>query len=574
MASDGANAGSIQIAETGKSEESRGGRVQEDEAGSVVEDGRDAVPDQASSGEEDEGEVDGNGEGDAEPDGEDEDEDDEDDEDDDDDDDDEEGSIDLEDGQDQDLGDSPVFISMRNGPLGISDLLLPSAAVDAEVRVKIEPLGEHEQGQSQASDIVLTESRGPGQNVTEITHQSTTLATITTSTDVISIDSSSQMQDSQPQNEAPLAMEDTVASGKVEGEDIDTAVNVLVPRPGKKKKARAKSPSPPPQAAPKARATIRVTFHLFDDHEGPDGLPSNMEADPLAGAQQEGQDQSTSPCAVVNGNGVTPSLASPEQRNSTTPAEAALPPASATPSVSPALPAPAVFSTIPATLPLTELPVEHQSELTGTATPKPSVAPSHDGMEPKFRIVNFKDASIAQGQVDSDYYVSPSGWNAAETDADEDEDDDDMEVDGVEDGKPKKNKKRKFQALLMNGGGDGAVNSGNGAIEDSSRNSNTIKLEPAASNAAPGSILEAMMNGSDEAELARLAAELDKKYNTSSKPKRKRVIQQDDYDYKDPFIDDSELQMDQPVLLQRPAKVGYYVQKGAVELIKDEEETS
>jgi hypothetical protein len=50
------------------------------------------------------------------------------------------------------------------------------------------------------------------------------------------------------------------------------------------------------------------------------------------------------------------------------------------------------------------------------------------------------------------------------------------------------------------------------------------------------------------------------------------VPQQDDYDYKDPFIDDSELQMDEPVLLQRPAKTGYYVQKGAVELIKDEEE--
>jgi hypothetical protein len=30
--------------------------------------------------------------------------------------------------------------------------------------------------------------------------------------------------------------------------------------------------------------------------------------------------------------------------------------------------------------------------------------------------------------------------------------------------------------------------------------------------------------------------------------------------------------MDEPALLHRPAKTGYYVQKGAVELIKDEEE--
>jgi hypothetical protein len=48
--------------------------------------------------------------------------------------------------------------------------------------------------------------------------------------------------------------------------------------------------------------------------------------------------------------------------------------------------------------------------------------------------------------------------------------------------------------------------------------------------------------------------------------KRKRPDPTDDYDYKDPFIDDSDLQMDEVMIMHRPAKEGFYVQKGAVEL--------
>lgn len=54
--------------------------------------------------------------------------------------------------------------------------------------------------------------------------------------------------------------------------------------------------------------------------------------------------------------------------------------------------------------------------------------------------------------------------------------------------------------------------------------------------------------------------------------KRKRPDPTDDYDYKDPFIDDSDLQMDEVMIMHRPAKEGFYVQKGAVELISDDED--
>jgi hypothetical protein len=61
---------------------------------------------------------------------------------------------------------------------------------------------------------------------------------------------------------------------------------------------------------------------------------------------------------------------------------------------------------------------------------------------------------------------------------------------------------------------------------------------------------------------------------TSPLQKRKRVVEDktNDYDYQDPFIDDSDLKLDEPLITHRPAKEGFYVQNGAVELINDEEE--
>ncbi|KAJ9091233.1 hypothetical protein QFC21_007296, partial [Naganishia friedmannii] len=570
-------------------ESHRSNHVQEDEEG-FDDDGREVMLDDVTSGEEDNAETAGNQieanmDGDGEPDGEDDESDD--DEESSSDDEDEEGSIDLEAEQDQDVGDSPVFISMRNCPLGISDLLLPPAAGNDDVRVKAEPgASEHEQVQSQES-VVCVGSRHPTQVFTPL--GSTPLAQVINSADIISYHGSSQLQDSQAQPAVPLATENITTTAEGNQEGTDTVVNLLVARPGKKKKVRAKSPSPPPPAAPKPRATIRVTFHLFDDNEGPDGLPVTQETNAgPSDVKKETQDHTKFSSMDVNANGITPMLTSPEKGVApvTTPLEAMAPALPVLPTISPSSTDAAVSSAVPTAAPSAAPSVgspttRPQAELvpdSTTAAPLKAALPEHHGIEPKFRIVNFKVASIAQGKVDSDYYISPSGWNAIGSDADDDDDDeedgdDDIEVDGAET-KPKKNKKRKFQELLMKGESSGAMKPEEIGGDDALQNMVTGGVDPFAAGAASGSILQAMMGGSDQAELARLAAELDKKYNTTSKPKRKRVPQQDDYDYKDPFIDDSELQMDEPALLQRPVKTGYYVQKGAVELIKDEEEDS
>jgi hypothetical protein len=50
------------------------------------------------------------------------------------------------------------------------------------------------------------------------------------------------------------------------------------------------------------------------------------------------------------------------------------------------------------------------------------------------------------------------------------------------------------------------------------------------------------------------------------------VEDRNDYDYQDPFIDDSDLKLDEPMTSHRPAKEGFYVQNGTVELINDEED--
>jgi hypothetical protein len=263
-------------------------------------------------------------------------------------------------------------------------------------------------------------------------------------------------------------------------------------------------------------------------------LPVKVEvnAGPLPDMKTEPQTHTTSPRLHLNVDAPAPLLTSPEKGSGTdtTPIDA---PSAALPVPSTILPLAtdaAVSSAVPTDAPLAApsvaSPTRPQAELQPesdsiTATPKAPVS-EHHGMEPKFRIVNFKDASIAQGKVDSDYYVSPSGWNAVETDADDDEDDDDeedgMDVDGDETGKLKKDKKRKFRELLINGGNGGVMKSEENGAPVTPQNMGTGNVDPTLKGAAPGSILQAMMDGSDEAELARLAAELDKKYNTTSKP--------------------------------------------------------
>lgn len=388
-----------------------------------------------SSGEEDEGQIDGAIDAEADPEAEEEEDDEEDSESDDSDD---EGSIDLD---QEDAGDSPVFISMRNGPLGISDLLLPPAAGDGEIRVKAEP-GQEDLVQSQAasSDPVVQGSRAPSQEQTS--------ADAGGAMDVISIEDNSQHASING-----IVSTENQPSAVAGPSGVDPNVNVLVAKP-KKKRVRAKSPSPPPAPPPKPRVTIRVAFNLFDEEEGPDG--KGITPRTIDGVNERG----LSTISDVNGDVSKSST----PRNET---EA---------------------------LPSTDRP----------STPKAADPPA-PREEPKFRVVNFKQASIAQGKVDSDYYVVNSGWNAMETD-DDDEEADDMEVDGVPD--KAKARRRKFGDLLANGtsGSTSAIPTpgGNGGGDSST---------------ASG-ILQAMMGGADEAELARLAEELDQKYNapTTLKP--------------------------------------------------------
>lgn len=359
-----------------------------------------------SSGEEDEGEIDGAIDGDqAEAGDDDEEEDDEESSDDDD----EEGSIDLEEDQ-EDVGDSPVFISMRNGPLGIPDLLSTPAAGDV-VRVKTEP--EDPQSQGGSSDVVLLGSQPPSPFG---------------ATDA-----------SGPMEVVPTEVASSRVEGAAEGVPEEAAadpVNVLVARP-KKKKARPKSPSPPPPPPPKMRTTIRVVFNLFDEEEGPDGKVVKPEP-----VKEEIKAES-----AVDGQGDVP-MDSNDSKEEPVPVE--------------------------------------------KPVPKP-------GEEPKFRVVNFKEASIAQGKVDTDYYVVNSGWNATESEDDDGEEDDDMDGEGADAGR--KVNKKKFRELLTTNATAGTSAAG--------------AQEPPA--AAPG-ILEAMMGGADAAELERLAAELDKKYNAKPLP--------------------------------------------------------
>lgn len=351
----------------------------------------------SSSGEEDEGHIDGAINGDEDNEEEDEESSD----------DDSEGSIDLEE-QENDVGDSPVFVSMRNGPLGIPDLLLPPAG--DVVRVKMEP-EDHVQSQGGSSDVVLLGSRLPSP-ISPLT----------------AVDSS------RPMDVVPV---DGPVNGaeNVDAVVADPAVNVLVARP-KKKKARPRSPSPPPPPPPKVRTTIRVVFNLFDDEEGPDGKVVKPEV------KEEPKPE-------------PPNVEQPD-------------------------------------VPMD--PTDQEVEFVAVekpAGPKP-------GEEPKFRVVNFKEASIAQGKVDTDYYVINSGWNATESEGDDDDDADDADGDGASRSKASK---KKFRELLPTNAVAGSSAAG--------------AQEPAPT--APG-ILEAMMGGADAAELKRLAAELDRKYNAKSVP--------------------------------------------------------
>ncbi|WVR07923.1 hypothetical protein IAU60_004966 [Kwoniella sp. DSM 27419] len=68
-----------------------------------------------------------------------------------------------------------------------------------------------------------------------------------------------------------------------------------------------------------------------------------------------------------------------------------------------------------------------------------------------------------------------------------------------------------------------------------------------------------------------IARRLEEKYGDAPKPKKTKIKKfKEDYDVEDPFIDDSEIHVDEPTHFARPKKEGFFVQAGALELLVEE----
>ncbi|KAK4686053.1 hypothetical protein P7C73_g4079, partial [Tremellales sp. Uapishka_1] len=69
-------------------------------------------------------------------------------------------------------------------------------------------------------------------------------------------------------------------------------------------------------------------------------------------------------------------------------------------------------------------------------------------------------------------------------------------------------------------------------------------------------------------EMAAIAARLEAKYKDPPRKKTKVIKRNPDYNFEDPFIDDSELLIDAPTHYQRPKKEGFFVHSGPLELLE------
>jgi len=149
--------------------------------------------------------------------------------------------------------------------------------------------------------------------------------------------------------------------------------------------------------------------------------------------------------------------------------------------------------------------------------------------------------------VDKEYWAGL--WGIAGPDGgdrvDSEDDDEDMEVDG-----PTKVKKSKTKIAP------------------------SLPVVPPLGQAGPGpTSLAALMaavesGGIDEHEAQRLAAAYDKQHEDANpvQVKKKTKKRDDVYDVGDPFVDDSELMVDQPMFYHQPKRLGFYVAQGDVEL--------
>jgi hypothetical protein len=101
-----------------------------------------------------------------------------------------------------------------------------------------------------------------------------------------------------------------------------------------------------------------------------------------------------------------------------------------------------------------------------------------------------------------------------------------------------------------------------------------VEIGKAAPGPGSGSSLKALMDAvgdgglGEQAEAERLAAAFDKRYEEpgATKKKKRKVKDSDAYDVNDPFVDDSELLVDEPMFYHQPKKAGFYVASGPIEL--------
>ena len=174
-------------------------------------------------------------------------------------------------------------------------------------------------------------------------------------------------------------------------------------------------------------------------------------------------------------------------------------------------------------------------------------------------IINFKQEAIDRGVVEKGYWEGLWGLglegekddNASDGDANDDDEDNDVDMDGKTAGEKQGKSKLSIGQVPGPKAGPGPTSS------------------LAALMAAVGD------DPSNSVEAARLAAEFDKRYEeqsgsktttTVATKKRTRKPKEDGYDVGDPFVDDSELMVDEPMFYQEPKRSGFYVAMGDVEL--------
>jgi hypothetical protein len=162
----------------------------------------------------------------------------------------------------------------------------------------------------------------------------------------------------------------------------------------------------------------------------------------------------------------------------------------------------------------------------------------------KALIINFKQEAIDRGLVEKGYWEGLWGLGlTGEGDGEGSDGDVDMED------KPDKKKQGKKNGLL---GQIPEPKAGPGP-------SSSLAALMAAVGDAPG----------DSAEAERLAAEYHKQYEESAPVKktiRTRKSRDAEYDVSDPFVDDSELMVDEPMFYQEPKRAGFHVALGDIEL--------